>query len=225
LLCGLLLAGTAGARILDSHTEIRIAKSGEVTVTERVELQVDPRQPHSVLLRDIAAPARVLDVLRNGRPEPWELVNEGARLRIGARGKALENGRHVYQIAYRARAQVRFLDYHDELRWNLPPADRITAEVSLPASVPARDMRVTATGGDYQGFLRDGRAAVRSAKQPIVVTVRFPKDVVAAPELDYRGLVFVLGGLLAAAGAMFWIKAVAAQRRIATAVSLDNFTP
>lgn len=195
-------------RVLDSHTDIRLAKTGEVSVTERITLQVDGRQPHSVLLREVAAPARVLDVTRNGRPEPWELEAAGAgqRLRIGARGQALSHGRHLYQIAYSATGQVRFLDYHDELRWTVPAADRVTAEVSLPASVPARDMRLGATGGEHQSFLRDGRAAFRSAKEPMTISVRFPKGVVAAPAFDYRGLLLVLAGLACTAGVLVGLR-------------------
>ncbi len=208
----------AHARVLDSHTDIRVAQSGEVTVTERVSLLVDNRQPHSVLLREVAAPARVIDVTRNGRPEPWELeaAASGQRLRIGARGKALPHGRHLYQIAYSAAGQVRFLDYFDELRWSVPAAERITAEVSLPASVPARDLRLSASGGDYQSFLSDGRAAFRSAKEPMSFAVRFPKGVVAAPAFDYRGLLLVLAGLACSAGALVWIRRPWARRSART---------
>lgn len=209
------------ARILDSHTDIRVAQDGGITVTERITLQVDGRQPHSVLLREVASPARVLEVTRNGRPEPWELeaALAGQRLRIGARGKALAHGRHLYQIAYGATGQVRFLDYHDELRWSVPAGDRVTAEVSLPASVPARDIRLSAAGGEYQSFLSDGRAAFRSAKEPLAITVGFPKGVVAAPAFDYRGLVFVLAGLLATVGVLWRIgrlKSLSARKSART---------
>ena len=182
-------------------------------MTELVILQVDERQPHSVLLRELAAPARVLEVMRNGRPEPWELLEAGGgqRLRIGARGKALSHGRHLYRIAYSAAGRVKFLDYHDEVRWTVPAAARITAEVSLPASVPARDLRIDATGDGHASFLGDGRAAFRSAKEPMSITERFPKGVVSAPEFDYRGLGLVLAGLLAAGAALLWIKARAAR--------------
>lgn len=202
------LALPAHGRVLDSHTDIRVARGGEVTVTERVSLQVDDRQPHSVLLRAVAAPARVIEVTRNGRPEPWALepAGSGQRLRIGARGTALAHGRHLYQIAYGAAGQVRFLDYFDELRWSVPAAGRVTAEVTLPASVPARDMRLSASGGDYQSFLSDGRAAFRTAKEPMTFAVRFPKGVVAAPAFDYRGLLLVLAGLACAAGALAWMR-------------------
>lgn len=174
-LIALLLAAPSWARILDSHTDIRIAKSGEVTVTERVTLEVNARQPHSMLLREVPARARVLEVTRNGRPEPWEVA--GARLRIGARGDALPDGKHVYRLSYSAGGLVSFLDYVDELRWSLPGAESLTAEVSLPEKVPARDMKLTAAGAEYQGFVGNGRAALRS-KGPIVLTLRFPKGVV-----------------------------------------------
>ena len=86
--------------------------NGELTVTERITLEVDDRQPHSVLRRELRAPIVVADVIRNGHPEPWLLEpdGDGARLRIGKPGAALPHGRHTYQIAYRSQRQVRFLD-------------------------------------------------------------------------------------------------------------------
>lgn len=102
-----LLPATAFGRVLDFHSDIRIARDGELTVTERITLEVDDRQPHSVLRRELRAPVTVADVIRNGHPEPWLLEPAGqvARLRIGKTGAALAHGRHTYQIAYRSRGR------------------------------------------------------------------------------------------------------------------------
>jgi hypothetical protein len=67
-------------------------------------------------------------------------------------------------------------------------------------------MRLGATGGEYQSFLRDGRAAFRSAKEPMTISVRFPKGVVAAPAFDYRGLLLVLAGLACTAGVLVGLR-------------------
>ena len=207
-----LLPAIAFGRVLDFHSDIRIARDGELTVTERITLEVDDRQPHSVLRRELRAPVTVADVIRNGHPEPWLLEPDGdvARLRVGKPGAALAHGRHTYQIAYRSQRQVRFLDGHDELRWRLGPAERITAEVILPSSVPAREIRADA-GKDAQSFVRNGRAAFRAMRaiaphEEVMVVVRFPKNVVAQPKTDYRGLLAVLVLLASAAGVLVRLK-------------------
>ena len=208
---------SALCRVVDFHSDIRIARSGEVAVTERITLEVDDRQPHSVLWRELRGPAAVSDVIRNGHPEPWALEPgaDGVRLRIGKPGEALPHGRHTYQIAYRSEGQVRFLDRHDELQWPLGPAERITAEIVLPVSVPARDIK-TEAGKDAQSFVRDGRAAFRSlraiaAHEQVVVVVRFPKNVVERPKVDRRGLAAVLVLLGLAAAALYRLKMLSAR--------------
>jgi len=211
------LPAQAVSRVVDSHSDIRLARSGEVTVTERITLEVDDRQPHSVLWRELRGPAVVSDVIRNGYPEPWVLEPEadGARLRIGKPGEALPHGRHTYQIAYRSEGLVRFLDRHDELQWRLGPAERITVEIVLPLSVPAREIRADA-GKDAQSFVRDGRAAFRSLRaiaphEEVMVAVRFPKNVVERPKVERGGLLAVLVLLGLAAAALYRLKVLSAR--------------
>jgi hypothetical protein len=199
------LPAPAAARVLDFHSDIRVAKSGELTVTERITVEVEENAPG--LQRELASASRIVDVIRNGHPEPYAL--DGARLRIG--GAPLPQGRHLYQITYRNPRQIRFLNGHDELRWNLNGAERVTAEVILPANVPAREIRTESGGPDSQSFVRDGRAAFRS-KEGVTIVVRFPKGVVAEPGVgrrarwfydDNKGLLLVLVGL----GLTAWVLA------------------
>jgi hypothetical protein len=169
VLLGLLVAPASDARILNSHTEIRIAKTGELTVTERITVEGGEKAK--------APPAAQVVALRSGE------------------------GRNRYQVTYRAeRRSIAFLRDHDALHWNLKGAEHVSAEVILPAAVPASSIRTEATGGEYQSFVRDGRAAFR-ALQPIALVVRFPKGVVAEPSIgervqwffsDYPGVLVVL---------------------------------
>ena len=191
----LLAALPAHARVPDLHTEIRIAKSGELTVIERVTLEAT--RDAMALERELPREARVVDLVRDGHAQPFVL--DGTRLR--AAGPPPKEGRHLYQLTYRAARRVAFLGDHDALHWSLKGGERMTAEVILPASVPARQLRLEASGGDYQSLVRDGRAAFRS-EAPIALVVRFPKGVVAEPKLteraawffsDYFGLVTVSG--------------------------------
>ena len=217
LLLVALLPASAFPRIVDFHSDIRIARDGELSVTERITLEVDDRQPHSVLRRELRAPFVVSDVVRNGYPEPWEIEvqGDGPSLRIGKPGVALPHGRHTYQIAYRSRQQVRFLRDYDELQWRLGPGDRITAEIVLPSSVPARQIRAEA-GKDAQSFVRDGRAAFRAMRaiaphEEATVAVRFPKNVISAPGVDWRGLLFVLILLALSAAVLYRLRILSAR--------------
>jgi hypothetical protein len=126
----------AAAQIADLHTEIRVARSGELTVTERTT---------------VVAP----------------------------------EGRQTRQVTYRVSRRIAFFADHDALHWTPKGAGRITAEVILPESVPARQIRAEASGRDAQVFVRDGRAAFRS-HDGVAIVVRFPKGVVAEPGIAER---------------------------------------
>lgn len=191
----------AVASVLDSHTDIRIAKSGELTVTERITLEADGKTEERGLHLPVPEFAKVVDVIRNGHPEPY--THEGSGLRIG--GEPLAPGRHRYQVTYRAAGQVRSQGGHDELRWKLQGAERITAEVILPASVPARQIKAEAVGRNYESFVRDGRAAFRS-REGMTIVVRFPKGVLAEPGFSWKGLLLVLLGLGLAAWVLYRLK-------------------
>jgi hypothetical protein len=199
--------------VLDLHADIRIATTGELSVTERIT--VEAREGAGGLARDLPPGSRIVDVMRDGRPEPHVL--DGRRLRIG--NAPLAKGRHRYQVTYRSPRQVDFLAYHDELRWTIGglAVERVTAEVTLPASVPRRDIKVKT---EHESFVRDGRAAFRSRKplgekESLAFTLRFPKEVVTAPGVeqrarwfweDYRGLLGVLALLLCSAGVLLHLK-------------------
>jgi len=208
-----LLPAQVFARVLDLHSDIRVAKNGEVTVTERIT--VETQEGAFALVRDLPGSARVVDVIRDGHPASYVL--EGRHLRIAG---AVAQGRHLYQVTYRSSRHVQFLGGLDELRWTVKgsgfPVERLTAEVTLPSRVPPRDIKAEASVPDHQSFVRDGRAAFRvtrplASQESMTIVVRFPKDVVDAPGLgqrarwlfaDYGGLLFVLAGLGATAAVL-----------------------
>lgn len=207
LLVAFFWALAAHARVVDLHSDIRVAKSGELTVTERITVIAE--KAASGLQRELPRASRVIDVIRNGHPEPYAL--EGARLRIG--GAGVPEGRHLYQVTYRCARRIAFLADHDALHWNLKGGERITAEVVLPASVAARQIKVEGSG-NYQSFVRDGRAAFRASDGTAIV-VRFPKGVVAEPGLgqrtrwffsDYFGALLVLAMLALTAWVLILIR-------------------
>jgi predicted membrane protein DUF2207 len=197
------LCAGAQARALDVHGEIRVAKSGELTVTERITVEIRKNTPG--LVREVPHAARVVEVIRDGHPESYAL--DGVRLRIG--GAPLPDGRHSYQITYRSARRIAFLGDHDALHWSLKDSERITAEVILPANVPAREIKTEVVGRESQAFVRDGRAAFRS-KDDMAIVVRFPKGVVAEPGIGQRARWFFsdyFGALLVLAmvGLTAWV--------------------
>lgn len=219
LLIAFFCAFPAYARVLDVHSEIRVAKSGELAVTERITLEA--REKTGALQRELPQASRVVDVIRNGHPESYVL--DGVRLRAG--GAAVPAGRHLYQITYRSSRRIAFLSDHDALHWNLKGGERITAEVILPSGVPARLIRVEASGGQYQSggsyqsFVRDGRVAFRS-QDNLSIVVRFPKGVVAEPAIgqrarwffsDYFGALLVLATLGLTAWVLLQLKKLSAR--------------
>ena len=199
----LLAAAPLHARVLDLHSEIRVEKSGELRVTERITVEARKGTPR--LERELPREARVVELVRDGHAEGYAL--DGARLLAGAPNE----GRHLYQVTYRAPRRIAFLGDHDALHWSLQGAERMTAEVILPAGVPAKQIRLEASGAEYQSLVRDGRAAFRS-QAPLALIVRFPKGIVAEPGMgerarwffsDYFGM-SLLAALLALTAWTLW---------------------
>lgn len=204
------LSAHALERIGAFHSDIRIAASGELAVTETIEVQAAGREPQRGIVRDFPrarAPLTVEKVLRNGRAEPYTLERapgNGVRLRTGAAGRALPRGKQVYQIVYRTSRRIGFLEEHDELRWDVAAGlslalERLSVEVSFERPVPAERIKLEAYTGterahgqDYHAFVRQGSAAFRATRalgprEGMTILVAFPKGVVAEPSLPERG--------------------------------------
>ena len=189
-----LFIGNAQAveRVLDFHSEIRIAADGALTVTEVIAVQAEGQQIRRGILRDfptdyrdrrgarVVVPFEVLRVSRNGEPERYaiERLDNGVRVRIGNPDAALRYGRHTYEIRYRTARQVGFFDAHDELYWNVNgngwtfAMERISADVALPAPVSADRLKLEAytgaqgeRGRDYQAEARAGGASFHTTRR------------------------------------------------------------
>jgi hypothetical protein len=185
------LPALAQERVVDFHSDIRIARNGALTVTERIDVQVEGREIKRGILRDfptdyrdrrgarVTVPFEVLRVTRNGAAEAWrqERLANGERVRIGNAAVTLPPGRHVYEITYRTARQLGFFETHDELYWNVNgngwsfAMDRISADVALPTAVPADKLRLEAytgaqgaRGRDYAAEARDGAASFHTTR-------------------------------------------------------------
>jgi hypothetical protein len=229
----LALPALAQERVVDFHSDIRIARDGTLTVTETIDVQAEGREIRRGILRDfpteyrgrgrahVTVPFDVLRVMRDDAPEMWqqERLANGERIRIGNPSVMLPPGRHVYQITYRTSRQLGYFDQHDELYWNVNgngwtfSMDRISADVALPAAVPADKLQLEAytgpqgaRGRDYEAQARDGAASFQTtrglpARQGLTIVVMFPKGVVAEPGMLKRLGWFLGDNMGAAAGA------------------------
>jgi hypothetical protein len=191
VLLALALPAIAQERVLDFHSDIRIARDGTLTVAERIEVQVEGREIKRGILRDFptdyrdragarsTVPFDVVRVTRNGSPEMWRLerLSNGVRIRIGNAAAMLPHGKHVYEVTYRTSRQLGYFWQHDELYWNVNgngwtfAMDQVAANVTLPEPVPAARLHVQAytglqgeRGRDYEAQARDGGASFRATR-------------------------------------------------------------
>ncbi len=222
----------AAERVLEFHSDIRIDAKGTLTVTETIAVQAEGREIRRGILRDfptdyrdrygskVTVPLEVLNVTRGGKPERFALqrLDNGTRIRIGDANVMLPRGRHVYQITYRTARQIGFFKGHDELYWNVNGTgwtfafDRISAEVTLPAGVPATQVRLEAytgpqgaRGRNYEAEARDSGAVFRSTlgfapREGMTIVVAFPKGIIAQPPWTDRASEFLRDNAGVAAG-------------------------
>jgi Predicted membrane protein (DUF2207) len=251
-LWGLVLSAHALERIGAFHSDIRVAASGELSVTETIEVQAGGREPQRGLVRDFPrarAPLSIDKVLRNGRPEPYALERgpaNGVRLSTGESGRALTRGKQVYQIVYRTSRRIGYFDEHDELVWDVAAGlalalERLSVEVSFERPVAPERMKLDAwtgteraRGHDYHGFVREGSAAFRATRplaprEGMTILVAFPKGVVAEPPLHERGATYLSAhpGVPVGAGflAAMLVMLIACWRRFGRRETSTRSTP
>jgi hypothetical protein len=230
--------GGAGERITRYHSEVEVGRDGALTVTETIAVRAEGRQIRRGIYRDfpnryrdrlgnrVTARFEVLEVRRNGRPEPWftERRPNGVRVNTGDDDLLAVPGEHTYTIRYRTERQLGFFAEHDELYWNVTGTgwdfaiDRASAEVRLPEPVAAEDLRIDLYTGVQGTQGRDARAEVPAPglvrvattaplgpREGLTIAVGFPKGIVREPTrvdrlgwllYDNRGLLIVLAGLV-----------------------------
>jgi hypothetical protein len=97
----------------------------------------------------------IIEVLRNGRTEPFHTKkrSNGVRIYIGDKNSYINQGEHTYTIKYKTNQQLGFFDTHDELYWNVTgngwefPILEAKANVHLPESIPSNEVKLEAYTG------------------------------------------------------------------------------
>jgi len=148
----LIVPALAEERITDYSSEINVAETGALTVTETISVisegdeirhgifRVFPTTYHTASGRTIHVGFDVLSVTRDGHSEPYTVdgVDDGERVKIGNKDILIEPGAHTYTLTYATNRQIGFFSDHDELDWNVTgnfwafPIDHAEATVKLP---------------------------------------------------------------------------------------------
>ena len=159
----------AEERILDFHSNIRIEKSGDMTVRETITVQAEGQQIRRGIYRDFPTKYKdqfgnqyqvgfqILSVRRDGQPEDYHTkgLSNGIRIYFGNKDRFISHGRHEYEFAYRTNRQLGFFKDHDELYWNVTgngwdfPIDHAAASVRLPGAIPVNEIQPEAYTGGY----------------------------------------------------------------------------
>ncbi|MGY1519883.1 DUF2207 domain-containing protein [Luteimonas sp. A482] len=238
--CGLPLR--AAERIQSYDIEVLVNADGSLEVTEHIRVRAEGGQIRRGIYRDFPTRYRdrhgnrvvvgfeVVDVLRNGQPEPWftERRDNGVRVNTGNDDLLPVPATHRYTLRYRTTRQLGFFDGHDELYWNaigtgwVFPIEAGSVEVRLPQPVPTASLTAEGWTGPQGARGQAYRTAtpspgvatwwLTSPLQPgegLTIALSFPKGVVTAPDATQRArwlladniaLLVALLGLLVVAG-------------------------
>lgn len=214
----LLATAPAGAqsdeRVLSFHSAIQIQTDASMYVTETIKVRALGKEIKRGIYREFPTKYedvkgkvyrvgfKVLEVKRDGNPEPYHLkrISNGKAVYVGDKNVFLKPGEYTYTLTYKTDRQLGFFDDHDELYWNVNgldwgfPFDEISATVVLPAEVPDEQMKLSAytgpRGAKGQDFTAQtdgrGRADFVTTKalgphQGMTIVVEFPKGIVTPP--------------------------------------------
>ncbi len=175
-------------RILDFVSDVKIAKNGDLDVTETIRLvslaqeikrgiQRDfPTRYKNKLGQNTSVGFDVVSVRRDGQDEPFVLMDQsnGVRVRIGDADTMLPPGEHVYEIRYTTDRQIIFGEQHDELYWNATgngwtfPIDRAEASITLPSPAAFGDR--AAYTGPQGSTARDAMVSSETPGRIVFVT-------------------------------------------------------
>ncbi len=226
-------------------SQVEVAADGTLTVTETLRVRAEGREIKRGIYRDFPLEFRddrnrlrrvsfdLIDVTRDGRPEPHftRSSNAGVRIYAGQEKVLLRPGTYTYRISYRTSRQIRFLPDHDELFWNVTgnewafPILSATATFRLPGNAaPIRWTAFTGTFGERgdawrgevlpDGVLQVGTTQPLAPRAGLSVVAEIPRGLVAEPSgaarlryavQDYRR--FVFGGIGALAVLAFYLIA------------------
>ena len=211
--------GLADERILSFDSFIEVDRDGSQIVTETIRVQAEQKEIKRGIYRDFPTRYRdryghgyvvdfdVLEVLRDGRGEPYHLEAQpnGMRVYIGAKSVFIPRGIYTYTLKYRTNRQIGYFEDSDELYWNVTgngwefPIDQASCSVALPGAangqVLERDGYTGVAGAQDKNFVASVDYKNRTRfittrrlfpKEGLTIVVRWPKGFVDEPTLNQR---------------------------------------
>ena len=219
VLCLLALPALAEELIEDFSVRIEVQGDGSLLVTERISVQARGQEIRRGIYRDLPvryqldsgleahAPIELLEVLRDGRPEPFHEENLGAyrRYYLGSAKHLLNDGRYEYQLRYRTERQLLHHPERDELYWNVTgngwsfPIRAASVEVQLPAGARIQNWAAYTGAAGEQGqahellVLEEARFGLRTTAplapyQGLTIALDWPAGLVARPSAEEQAL-------------------------------------
>lgn len=220
LVLGLLaLPVQAEELIEDFSVRIEVQGDGSLLVTERISVQARGREIRRGIYRDlpvryrldsgleIHAPIELLEVLRDGRPEPFHAESRGAyqRYYLGSADYLLNDGRYEYQLRYRTARQLLHHPELDELYWNVTgngwsfPILAASVQVQLPAGARIQNWAAYTGAAGEQGkaytllerredYLQLRTTAPLAPYQGLTIALDWPAGLVARPTQGEQAL-------------------------------------
>ncbi len=214
-----LVAGVHAEEAINQFdVDIQVERSGDIIVTETIIVTAEGNKIQRGIFRDLPRyygddetggrlPYRykVLSVRRDGRKEPYEMLDErnAKRIRIGDADYFLPRGRYTYSIRYRVKNQVRYFETYNEIYWNATgtywsfPIDAAQASITLPTGA-----RITShnaytgsrgqSGSDYR-YQAEGDTHTFTAtrrfnpREGLTISLAFEKGLIAPPSAADQG--------------------------------------
>jgi hypothetical protein len=165
----------ADERINDYKSDITVARTGTLTVTETINVTSEGEQIVHGIYRDfpttytdkngrtVRVRFDVLQVTLDGHDEPYDVesIDAGKRIKIGDKDVTIDPGQHIFAITYETDRQIGFYKDYDELYWNVTgnfwmfPIDHAEAIIHLPPSAQIKQRAYyTGAAGSHDSFAR-----------------------------------------------------------------------
>ncbi|MBZ0086988.1 MAG: DUF2207 domain-containing protein, partial [Thermomonas sp.] len=201
-------------RILGYDIDIKINADGSLDVTEILRVHAAGNKIRRGIYRDfptrypdrygndVVVGFKVIDLQRDGKPEPWftEDIDNGVRVNFGNDDLLPVPADYSYALTYRTDRQIGFFSDHDELYWNAIGnswefrIEQANVTVHLPQAVAIAAMRAEGyTGPQFSnaqgyrasipspGTARWALAAPLAAGEGMTIVLSFPKGVLTPP--------------------------------------------
>ena len=212
LLAACLLPAFAAEEIRSFSSKIEVLPGSDLVVTETIRVMPEGNQIKRGIYRDFptlysspfglrtSVPFELLEVLRDGKPEPsrTEHLANGLRIYLGSANVFLPHEETTYTIKYRTGRQLGFYKGFDELYWNVTgngwsfPILAASACVNLPPGASPRSIEAYtgpkgSKGADFKITGKPGCDASVETTRPLqpgeglTIVVTWPKGFVKAP--------------------------------------------